>query len=123
MGMFEKDKLFAPDGRMTDAVKENEDFILVDAEIVSESFETDLGNATMTHLSIVAIDDLEGNVRKVSTLSSPIAEKIKGKEEGDLPAVVRWKMVETEMNDACVLQFVRELEDQEKERVMENVPF
>lgn len=112
MGMFEKDKVFGGKRLVGDDSAEfkfGDEFILWDGVIAAENveFDNDIGKpATKT---VLTVSRLESPNEKfdVGTFASAIAEKVKEKEEGDLPAVVQVLQVPTDMNDATVIQFVR----------------
>ena len=119
MGMFDKDKQFAPDGRLdelyppgpTDS-REGSKFVLWAVQDKGE-FETDIGKARVTWLTVS--DELTPEDKRViGTLSKPIAEKADEADPSDFPAVVKCLKVSTEFNDAMVLQFIREYDDGEK---------
>lgn len=114
MGMFDKDKVFAPDGRLdelyppgpTDS-REGSQIVLWAVEDKGD-FETELGTARMTWLTVS--DLLFPEAKKVvGTLSSAIAEKVKEAESSDFPAVVKVLKVSSDKgNDAMVLNWLRE---------------
>lgn len=118
MGMFDKDKQFAPDGRLDEVYppgdldsRKGPSFVLWGVESKGE-FKTDIGTARMTWLTIS--DLLQPEDKKViGTLSSPIADKAAEAVETDFPAVVKTLKVSTDQQPALVLQFVREYDDGE----------
>lgn len=118
MGMFDKDKQFAPDGRLDEVyppgetdTRKGSDFVLWGVE-ARGTFKTDIGDAEMTWLTVS--DLLQPEDKKViGTLSKPIAEKAAEADPTDFPAVVRCLLVSTEFNDAMVLQWIREYDDGE----------
>lgn len=112
MGMFDKDKVFAPDGPLASWVDDEQDFILRDIEVVGEVDTPDgpTDTAPMVHLKVSALDSAD-TVKTVSWVGDIAAKKAGEKDEGDLPAIVRMKHVESSIpngNDAYVLQFVDE---------------
>lgn len=111
MGMFDKDKVFAPDGPMDKWVDDGVEFIVWDCRVVDEAFDVGDGNtATMVHWDVSALDAPD-NVATVSTIGSAMAEKAKAKGDDDLPAVVKTKHVETDYPSAAyVMQFERAYE-------------
>ena len=106
MGMFDKDKEI---GRVLQTVFNfGDEFILRMAEVMPEKVKTDLGDATKTVLTVSRLDS-PGEEFEVSTLSSPIAEKAKQLEEGELPAVVQLLEVPSNFGGkAVVIQYVRD---------------
>jgi hypothetical protein len=118
MGMFDKDKVFAPDGRLDEVYppgetdsREGPQFVLWAVEDKGD-FETELGTARMTWLT--TSDLLTPEDKKViGTLSKPIAEKAAEADAKDFPCVVRCLKVSTDFNDAMVLQWIREYDDGE----------
>jgi hypothetical protein len=118
MGMFDKDKQFAPDGRLDEVYppgevdsREGAEFVLWGVE-ARGTFKTDIGDAEMTWLTVS--DLLQPEEKKViGTLSKPIAEKAAEAEASDFPCVVRCLTVTTEFNPAMVLQWIREYDDGE----------
>lgn len=114
MGMFDKDKVFAPDGRLdekyppgpTDS-REGSQIVLWGVEDKGD-FETELGTARMTWLTVSDLLFPEDKV-VVGTLGSAIAEKVKEAESTDFPAVVKVLKVSSDNgNDALVLNWIRE---------------
>jgi hypothetical protein len=118
MGMFEKDKQFAPDGRLDEVyppgevdTREGPDFVLWGVE-AKGTFTTEIGDAAMTWLTVSDVFAPETK-KVIGTLSKPIAEKAAEAEPSDFPAVVRCLKVKTEFNDAMVLQWIRAYDDGE----------
>lgn len=114
MGMFDKDKVFAPDGQLEQWAELGSEFVLWDCWIQDENFEFDPtakgdeGKAAMSHL-VVSKKVTPDEKKTVSSLGGVIAEKVKAKEDGDLPAVVRLESVPASkkgFNDAKVLRFI-----------------
>lgn len=117
MGMFDKDKVFAPDGPIKDWIETGKDFILWDAEIRAEEFETELsarqikaGSASkhppMVHLKVSTLD-APTEIKVVSAIGDTIGNKVREKEDGDLPAIVRTEQVDSNYEtQAFVLRFV-----------------
>lgn len=123
MGMFDKDKLFAPDGQLNSDdgsgfAQPGDEFVLWDCHIQTETFEFDPNEDAipMAHLVVSKTTDPESK-KTVSTLSKPICEKVREKEDGDLPAIVRLQTVpasQKSWNDAVVLQFISEYKPKAK---------
>lgn len=114
MGMFDKDKDFAPDGKLSDWIDPNQHFILWDCKIQTEEFRPEGADKdiAMSHLTVSSMD-MPDKRETVSSLSGPIADKVRAKTDGDLPAVVKWFTVESKkagFSDAVVLQFVEPYE-------------
>lgn len=117
MGMFDKDKVFAPDGQLNDSggggfANMGDEFILHDCWIQTEEFEFDKDETPipMAHL-VVAKKASPDEKKTVSTLSGPICDKVKEKADGDLPAVVRLESVPSKnadkgWNEAVVIRFI-----------------
>jgi hypothetical protein len=111
--MFDKDKVFAPDGRLDEVyppgevdTREGPEFVLWKVEDKGD-FETSVGTARMTWLTVS--DVLRPDARKVvGTLSAPIAAKAGEADPEDFPAVVKILKVSTDQQDATVLQWVRD---------------
>lgn len=113
MGMFDKDKVFAPDGQLNGEgafAQLGDEFILWDCEIKTEEFEYNPGEDPIPMAHLMVSTKLKPDDKKtVSSLSGPICEKVKEKEDGDLPAIVRLQSVpasKKDWNDATVLQFI-----------------
>jgi hypothetical protein len=118
MGMFDKDKQFAPDGRLDEVYppgnldsREGATFVLWGVEDKGK-FITDIGEADMTWLETSEVLDPETR-KVVGTLSSPIAAKAKEAEESEFPCVVKTLQVSTDQQPALVLQWIREYDDGE----------
>lgn len=121
MGMFDKDKVFAPDGRLDEVYppgpvdsREGPTFVLwgVEPKGVFEVENQIENNPEMTWLTVSEVLSPEDK-KVIGTLSGPIAEKAKQAEATDFPCVVRSILVKTEFNDSNVLQWVREYDDGE----------
>lgn len=118
MGMFDKDKVFAPDGRLDEVyppgdldTREGPQFVLWGV-VPKGDFETDIGVAQMTWL--IVSDLLEPESKKtIGTLSAPIAAKAAEAETSDFPCVVKPLKVSTDQQPALVLQYVRQYDDGE----------
>lgn len=113
MGMFDKDKVFAPDGQLNGEggfAQLGDEFILYDCEIKTEEFQFDPNEKAIPMAHLTVATKLKPDDKKVvSSLSGPICEKVREKEDGDLPAIVRVQSVpasKKEFNDAVVLQFI-----------------
>lgn len=118
MGMFDKDKQFAPDGRLDEVYppgeldsREGAQFVLWAVEPKGQ-FQTSVGDAEMTWLTTSDVMTPEDK-KVVGTLSSPIAAKAAEAEAGEFPCVVRTLQVSTEQQPALVLQWIREYDDGE----------
>lgn len=118
MGMFDKDKQFAPDGRLDEVyppgevdTREGSQFVLWGVE-TKGTFKTDIGDAEMTWLTVSDLLTPEDK-KVIGTLSKPIAEKASEAVPSDFPAVVRCLTVSTEFNPAMVLQWIRAYDDGE----------
>lgn len=117
MGMFDKDKQFAPDGRLDEVYppgptdsREGPELVLWAVEDRGK-FATELGDADMTWLTVSDVLTPEDK-KVIGTLSKPIHEKAAEAEpEKDFPAVVRCIKVSTDFNDAMVLQWIRAYDD------------
>lgn len=111
MGMFDKDKQFAPDGRLdemfppgkTDS-REGAEVILWGVEDRGE-FPTEIGTAQMTWLTVSSIPTPDEK-KVVGTLAKAIASKAAEADDSDFPCVVKVMKVSTEMADALVLQWM-----------------
>lgn len=120
-GMFDKDKQFAPDGRLDEVYppgptdsREGSKFVLWAVEDKG-TFDTEVGQARITWLTVS--DELMPETKKViGTMSKPIAEKADEADPSDFPCVVKCLKVSTDFNDAMVLQFVREYDDGEPKK-------
>lgn len=119
MGMFTKDKKMAPDGYLTEFAPapdltdgqqyaDGTEFILWGASVADEEWPTDIGTTTMCHLA-VAHKDTPDDIKIVSALGAPIGDKVKDKEDGELPALVRSRKVKNKkegFGDAFVINFI-----------------
>jgi hypothetical protein len=108
--MFDKDKQFAPDGRLDEMfppgdvdVPEGSEFILWGVEDRGD-FPTDVGVARMTWLSVSNVMTPDEK-RVVGTLSKPIAEKAAEADPKEFPCVCQTRMVSTDFNPAFVIQW------------------
>lgn len=110
MGMWEKDRLFGGK-RLAEEFELGEPFVLYAGKVVG-SFETDLGTATKSVLTVQKYDpsakDGTGEVFNAGTLASAIAEKLRDQEPSDFPAIVTTAKVpsSTDGQDAYVIQYV-----------------
>lgn len=107
MGMFDKDKQFG--NRLDQEFEVNVNFILWDADISDEAISTSFGMATVANLLVSRMETPE-DAYVVTTVASAIVDKIKEKEDGDLPAVVKTRRVassRSKKQEAFVLQFVK----------------
>lgn len=110
MGMFDKDKVFAPDGKLDDFAEQGQEFILWDCLIQTEEFTYDEKEKPipMAHL-VVSHTNSPEDKKTVSSLSGPICNKVREKDDDDLPAIVRLEVVpasKDSWNDATVIKFI-----------------
>jgi len=116
MGIWDKDKSFAPDGQLNEFAPAGTKFILFGVEMIDRVFETDIGTAPMIHLAVADPMDVE-NIKTVSSIGDTNARKFFDKdkdyeskiEKGDLPALVETRVVpagQEGFNDAFVIRFV-----------------
>ena len=118
MGMWTKDVLYGGERldqhvHIGETSLDAEKVVLLDIRVVSKEVPTDIGFATKTELLICKLSPdgttLEGEPIRVNTLAQAIGAKAEEKEEGDLPAVVNFFVVEASkegFNDATVMQLV-----------------
>lgn len=113
MSMWDKDKAFAPDGPLKEKFPAGSKLVLFGAHVQQEDFETSLGTAPMVHLEVADILTPDTHVT-VSMIGDLMADRIRDPEtgdskigDGDLPAVVETKEVETDQpQKAFVLRFL-----------------
>lgn len=145
MGVWDKDKAFAPDGQLNefapaDSLKGGTKFILYAVELIEKQFETELGTAPMIHLTVATLEAPDTKL-VVSSIGDTNAGKFFDKdndyaskiEDGDLPAIVETRVVpasQETFSDAFVIRFVEAfnkdtLKKQQKEQKKkeEDVPF
>lgn len=137
MGIWDKDKSFAPDGQLNEFAPANESggtkFILREVELINPLFETELGTAPMIHLTVSPLNDPKVE-KVVSSIGDTNArkffdpdDKYKSKvEKGDLPAIVETRVVpagQQGFNDAFVIRYVDECTDEKiKEYAKQETP-
>lgn len=112
MGMFDRDKLMAPNGPLKEWAGVDNEFILWDITLMDGTIPTDLGEAEICHL-VVSPVDAPDNKATVSMLGDIAKRRAQEKEDGDLPAVCVTAMVPSKdsgKQDAFVFRFVREYE-------------
>lgn len=121
MGMFDKDKVFAPDGRLDEVYppgptdsREGPQFVLWGVEDKGE-FKLDNGLDNTPYMTWLTVSDrlTPEDKKVVGTLSGPIHDKALEAEPSDFPAVVRSLKVSTDFNDAQVLQWIEPYNDGE----------
>lgn len=123
MGMFDKDRLLGG-LRLDVEIPDGVPFILWDAGVIGEiALENGLPPAVKTGMSVSRCDystyEPVGEPFTVGTLAGPIAEKVRLKDDDDLPAVVQTFTVTSDKgNDARVIQFVAPYEG----KIPDNVP-
>lgn len=110
MGMFDKDKQFAPDGRLDELFPPGETDSREGAELILWGVEsrgtmpTGVGDAPVTWLTVSNIMTPDEK-KVVGTLSQPISDKAAEAEQSDFPCVVKVLKVSTDFNDALVLNW------------------
>lgn len=120
MGMFTKDVLFGGERldkqewlAIGDSPHNSTPVLLLDCRIVSDEVPTEIGLATKSELLIAPLSENGTKAETpiaLNTLAKAIAEKVRAKEEGDLPAVVCFFVTAASKegySDATVMQFVR----------------
>lgn len=111
MGMHDKDREIGLILQQT--IPEFEHFIVWNASITNEAYNTDIGLAVQTTLTISPLNDPQGAARyDVTTLAQAIAAKVKEADADDFPFVGFWTTVPSKKagrSDATVLRFVRML--------------
>lgn len=116
MGMFDRDKMMAPDGPLKNWAGEGGVFILWDIEHKG-TIPTDLDPETdITHL-VVSVLDAPDNKAIVSMLGEGPKQRAAEKADGDLPAVCRALTVPTKddgKSDAYVFNFIEPYDGQKK---------
>lgn len=107
MGMFDKDKLFAPDGPMKDWASDNTPFILWDIEYRGEVPTPDgpTDTAPIVWLT-VSTPESPNSKDVVSLLGDNIKEKAESKQDGDLPAMCVMKHVDSSYGDGAQKAYV-----------------
>lgn len=111
MGMHDKDKEIGLVLQQT--IAEHEHFIVWNAWVSNEAFQTDIGSAVQTTLTVSPLTDPKGDTRyDVTTLAQAIAAKVREAEADDFPYVGFWTTVPSKKagrSDATVLRYVRML--------------
>lgn len=109
MGMFDKDKEFG--NRLDQEFEENAAFILWNAWLPGKTITTNVGDAEVCTMQVSRMDNPADDF-EVTTVASAVVEKVKEAEEGDFPAVVKWRRVPSRFKNqkALVLQFVKAYE-------------
>lgn len=109
MGMFDKDKLFAPDGKMRDWAELDSPFILWDigykGEVETPDGPTDSAPIVWLTVSTQASPDTKNTVSMIGDI---IKEKAEALEPGELPALCVVKEVDSSIpggNRAFVLNY------------------
>jgi len=107
MGMFDKDKLFARDGRLIDYVDDDVPFILFDMEYRGEVDTPDgpTDTAPIVWLTVAPTDSPDKR-DIVSMLGDNAKAKAESKSEGDLPALVCAKHVPSSYGDGAQEAYV-----------------
>lgn len=112
-GAFGKDKLYG--NRLDQAFAIGEHFVMLAARISDDVIETELGPANPARIVVQKVNDNdEGTGRPfvVTTLASAIVEKVKAIEDGELPALVELREVDSRFKrngvptKALVIQYV-----------------
>lgn len=114
MGMFDKDKLFAPDGRLIDWATDDTPFILWDMEYRGDIDTPDgpTETAPIVWLTVSTPDNPDAK-DIVSMVGDLAKQKAEAKADGDLPAVVVAKHVDSSIEggqQAYVINFYAEYE-------------
>ena len=115
MGMFDKDKLFAPDGAMKDWSENGKPFILWNVEVKETEIPTPNGptdSAPIVWLTVSTVDSPDAK-DTVSMIGDNIKEKAEAMEPGDLPALCITKTVPSSIEsgqDAYVLNWYGDYE-------------
>jgi hypothetical protein len=116
MGVWDKDKAFAPDGQLNEFAPPETKFILWAAEIIDPTFETEIGTAPMMHLTVSTLKEPDKKLI-VSSIGDTNANKFFDKDDdyksridkGDFPAIVETRTVpasQEAFSDAFVIRFV-----------------
>jgi hypothetical protein len=114
-GMFEEDIVYGGD-RLDEVVTKGDNYVLFDCGIVAENVETSLASedgATKVELILAPYGTdhtLSGVPFKAGTFASAIVGKVKRRQDGDLPAVVKFETVQSKQfadREAFVMTFVQ----------------
>lgn len=135
MGIWDKDKSFAPDGQLNEFAPAGRKFILHNVDLIDPLFETEIGTAPMIHLTVSTLKDPKTEL-VVSSIGDTNARKFFDKdddykskiEKGDLPVIVETRTVSARQegfNDAFVIRFVDlfNKETAKKYVAEEDIPF
>lgn len=112
MGMFDRDKLMAPNGPLKEWAGVGNQFILWDIELKDGTIKTELGEAEICHLTVSFVDSPD-NKAVCSMLGDIAKQRAEEKADGDLPAIVETAMVpskDASKQDAFVFRFVEKYE-------------
>ena len=115
MGMFDKDKLFAPNGQLREWVDNDVPFILRDMEYRGD-IETPNGPTATAPIVWLHVSpkDSPGKTDIVSMVGDLAKEKAEAKSDGDLPCMVVAKNVPSSIeggNDAYVINWYGDYSD------------
>lgn len=135
MGVWDKDKAFAPDGQLNEFAPPGTKFILKGAEIIDPNFETEIGTAPMMHLTVATLEEPDNDL-VVSSIGDTNANKFFDKdddykskvEKGDFPAIVETRSVpakQESFSDAFVIRYVEAYSEEAVKRIKkeEKAPF
>lgn len=107
MSFFGQAQHNAKDGPLAEWIAVDTDFIMFNAEQITDEYRTKLGVAKMTHLTVARIDKPDEQFT-VSMLGDHIYEAVADTSDDDFPAVVQWTKVDTNSgNKANVLRLQR----------------
>lgn len=97
MGMFDKDKLFAPEGPMKDWSEDGTPFILWDIEVKETEIPTPNGPTDSAPIVWLTVSTTGSPDKRdvVSMIGDNIKEKAEAMEPGDLPALCVTKEVDS----------------------------
>lgn len=110
MGMFDRDKLMAPNGPLKEWAGVDAEFILWDIRLMPGTIKTEIGEAEICHLDVSPVDAPE-NRATVSMLGDIAKERALAVEDGELPAVCVTRIVPSKdkaKQDAFVFQWVKD---------------
>lgn len=116
MGIWDKDKAFAPDGQLNQFAPPETKFVLYGVELKDANFETEIGTAPMIHLEVATLKKPDEHL-VVSSIGDTNATKFFDKDndyaskidKDDLPAIVETRLVpssQESFSDAFVIRFV-----------------
>lgn len=106
MGMFDKDKEIGL--ILTSVFQQGEQFIIWDARIDREDFPTRYGPSPRAAMTVSKPDN-PGQRLEITTVASAIVSKVREAEPTDFPALVMWRIVDSDRSGsgkATVLQFL-----------------